>query len=93
MQINTIKETILIVLKKHSIKRAAIFGSFARNEANGTSDIDLLIESSQPFTLFDMLRLEEELASVTSRKIDIVEYSAIKNSIRQNVLNDAITIL
>jgi len=93
MQINSIKEVILGVLKKHPIKKAAIFGSFARNEANDSSDIDLLIESSQPFTLFDLLRLENELNKATSRKIDIVEFAAIKTSIRANVLKDAITIL
>lgn len=93
MQINSIKELILGVLKKHPIKKAAIFGSFARNEANSNSDIDLLIESNQPITLFDVLRLENELMKATSRKIDIVEFSAIKKSIRANVLKDAIIIL
>jgi predicted nucleotidyltransferase len=93
MQIHSIKDRILEVLKRYPIKKAAIFGSFARGEANNTSDIDLLIESNQPITLFDVLRLEKELAEVTSRKIDIVEFSAIKNSIRTNVLRDAISIL
>jgi predicted nucleotidyltransferase len=93
MQIHSIKDRILEVLKRYPIKKAAIFGSFARNEANTTSDIDLLIEPNQPITLFDVLRLEKELADVTSRKIDIVEFSAIKNSIRTNVLRDAISIL
>lgn len=93
MQIHSIKDHILEVLKRYPIKKAAIFGSFARGEANNTSDIDLLIESNQPITLFDVLRLEKELAAVTSRKIDIVEFSAIKNSIRTNVLRDAISIL
>ena len=93
MQIQSIKELIIGVLKKYPIKKAAIFGSFARNEANSDSDIDLLIESNQPITIFDVLRLEKELGEITSRKIDIVEFSAIKSSIRANVLKDAITIL
>ncbi len=84
---------MLGVLKKYPITKAAIFGSFARNEANKDSDIDLLIESNKPFSLFDVLRLEKELSQATSRKIDIVEYSAIKGSIRENVLKDAISIL
>lgn len=46
MQINSIKSLIIGVLKKYPIKRASIFGSFARNEANSSSDIDLLIEST-----------------------------------------------
>ena len=75
MQVNSIKSVIIRVLKKYPITKAAIFGSYARNEATNNSDIDLLIESNQPITLFDVLRLEKELSEVTSRKIDIVEYS------------------
>lgn len=93
MQVNSIKSLILGVLKKYPITKAALFGSYARNEANKSSDIDLLIESDQPITLFDVLRLEKELSEVTSRKIDIVEFSAIKKSIRANVLKDAVSIL
>ncbi|MFY9309423.1 MAG: nucleotidyltransferase family protein [Bacteroidia bacterium] len=93
MQINSIKELILSVLKNYPIKKAAIFGSFARNEANDESDIDLLIEPSKSITIFDVLRLERDLSKVTSRKIDVVEYTAIKSSIRSNILKDAIVIL
>ena len=87
------KEIIIDVLKKYPIKKASLFGSFARNEANADSDIDILIEPAQPITLFDVLRLEKELSDATSRKIDILEFSAIKLSIRDNILKDAITLL
>jgi predicted nucleotidyltransferase len=93
MQVNSIKSIIVTVLKKHQIAKAAIFGSYARNEATNDSDIDLLIETNQPITLFDVLRLEKELAKATSKKVDIVEFSAIKKSIRENILRDAILIL
>ena len=93
MQIDSIKLLLANVLKKYAIKKAAVFGSFARNEAGVSSDIDLLIETGKPLTLFDVLRLEKELESVVQRKIDVVEYSAIKPSIRENVLKEAILIL
>lgn len=93
MQIDAIKAILLKVLKKYPVRKAAVFGSFARNEANDQSDIDLLIETNQPVTLFDVLRLEKELGEVLHRKIDVVEYSAIKPGIRQNILNEAIAIL
>lgn len=88
-----LKQTILTVLNKKPIKRAAIFGSFARGEEHAGSDIDLLIEYSARQSLFDLLRLENELSEATSRKVDIVEYSAIKSTIKDRILNQAITIL
>ena len=84
---------ILPVLKKYFIKRAAIFGSFAKDSATVNSDIDLLIEADKNFTMFKMLQLEEEISGLVERKVDIVEYDAIKPSIKNEVLASAITIL
>jgi len=87
------KQQILPVLERYAVKHAAIFGSFAKNCETVNSDIDLLIEPANSFTLFSMLQLEEELEEVTQRKIDIVEYGALKPSIQQEVLQSAVNIL
>ena len=89
----SLKQTIWAVLKKQPIQRAAVFGSFARGEEQANSDIDLLIEYSTRHTLFDILRLENELSQATSRKVDIVEYASIKPTIKERILSQAITIL
>ena len=87
------KKLILPVLNRYLIKRAAIFGSFAKGTMNINSDMDLLIEPEHDFTIFKMLRLEEEISNVLNRKVDLVEYSALKPSIRTEVLASAIPIL
>jgi predicted nucleotidyltransferase len=38
--IPTIKRKVLPILKRHAVKRASIFGSFARGEAKANSDVD-----------------------------------------------------
>jgi len=87
------KELILPILERYLIKRAAIFGSFAKNTVTRNSDVDLLIEPGLGFTLFKILKLEEEISNVVNRKVDLVEYSAIKASIKNDVLASAISIL
>ena len=87
------QQLILPVLKRYFIKRAAIFGSFAKGTNRLNSDIDLLIEPGKGFTLFKMLKLEQEITELTNRKVDLVEYNAIKPSIKNEVLLSAITIL
>ncbi len=87
------QQLILPVLKRYFIKRAAIFGSFAKGNTNINSDVDLLIEPEKDFTIFKMLKLEEEFSELIKRKVDLVEYSALKPSIRKEVLSSAITIL
>ena len=92
-QFEQYQQLILPVLKRYFIKRAAIFGSFAKGDVNVNSDVDLLIEPGKGFTIFNMLKLEEEISDLIKRKVDLVEYSALKSSIREEVLLSAITIL
>jgi predicted nucleotidyltransferase len=87
------KTLILPVLQKYLIKRAAFFGSFAKGTNTTESDVDLLIEPTRGFTIFEYFELEREISALTNRKVDLVEYSAIKSSIREEVLSTAIPIL
>jgi len=87
------RQLILPVLKRHFIRRAAIFGSLAKGNMSIDSDIDLLIEPEKNFTIFQMIKLEEEISELIKHKVDLVEYSALKPSIKDDVLLSAITIL
>ncbi|REA60432.1 nucleotidyltransferase [Dyadobacter luteus] len=79
-------------LLKNNVTRAAIFGSFARNEETDKSDIDVLIEVNN-MTMFDILRLEDELQKICQRKIDLVEYKAVKSSIQKYVFSDLVELI
>jgi len=92
-QIEKYKQLILPVLNRYAIKRAAIFGSAAKGKMTKNSDVDLLIEASDGFTLFTLLKLEDEISELIKRKVDIVEYDALKSSIKKEVLLTAIPIL
>lgn len=92
-EIEQYQQLIIPVLKRYFIKRAAIFGSLAKGVLSVDSDIDLLIEPGKNFTMFKMLQLENEIAELVNRKVDLVEYNALKPSIRNEVLRSAIDIL
>ncbi len=93
MNFELLKQNILRVIANYPVSRAAIFGSFARGDSADYSDVDLLIETNIPVTLFQILQMEFDISEVTGRKTDIVEYAAIKDSIRERVLSEAIQIL
>ncbi len=92
MQKKELFDGIRDFLMKNNIKKAAIFGSFARNEENEKSDIDILIEGDK-LTLFDILNIEDTLQSITQRKIDIVEYQAVKPSLAKHIFSDLIPLI
>lgn len=62
------------ILKKYNIKKAYIFGSYARGEATEDSDIDIMIRKtdSNIITLLDLSRLEIELEKKLEKNIDII---------------------
>lgn len=88
MTTQTIKKQILPILKRQGVIRAALFGSGARGEARKNSDIDLLIKIKENKSLLDIVRLKLELERKLGRKVDLVEYSAIRPSIKDRVLNE-----
>ena len=90
-QIEDYKALILPVLKRYLIKSAAIFGCVAKGNSSENSDMDMLIEGGQGFTMFKMLSLEEEISRLINRKVDLVEYDSIKSSIRKEVLQSAVS--
>jgi hypothetical protein len=93
-RIPTIKKKVLPILKRHAVKRAAIFGSFARGEAKANSDIDLLIEyKSKDKSLFDLVDLKSELEEILGRKVDIVTYDSIYWRLREQILAQQVVIL
>lgn len=92
-QLEEYQQLMIPVLKRYFIKRAAIFGSLAKGNMNENSDVDLLIEGEKDFTIFKMLMLEQEISELIKRKVDLVEYGALKPSIKNEVLLSAVTIL
>lgn len=91
--VNEIKKNIPI-LKRHEVKKAALFGSFARGEAKARSDVDLLIEyKRKDKSLFDLVNLKTELEEILGRKVDIVTYNSLYWRLRDQILSEQVMIL
>ncbi len=57
---------------RYGFTRLGIFGSVARDQATGTSDIDVIVE--MPPDLFQLIGLKQELEELLDRSVDIVRY-------------------
>lgn len=82
-------------LQKHfQLSKIGVFGSFARDEQNGDSDIDLLIERTPDAkNIFDSdWELQELLKKQFNRGVDICEEKYIKSYFKKYILTDAIYI-
>ena len=66
----------------NGVTRLDVFGSALRADFGPESDIDLLVEFEPDRTpgLFDFSRMEQELADLFGRKVDLVERIAVERS-------------
>src|SRR3989338_11276731 len=89
-----IKFKITAVLKKNKVSKAGIFGSYSRGEQNKNSDIDIAVEiNDEDMSLLGFIRLTMLLEGLLKRKVDLVEYIAIKPRIKERILKEEIRIL
>jgi len=92
-EIKTCLEKLKPILKKHyQVETIGVFGSFARGDQTPKSDIDILVEFSEPNTidLFDFIKLEEFLSRKLGTKVDLVTKSALKPMIKDQILKETV---
>ncbi|MCK5109179.1 MAG: nucleotidyltransferase family protein [Methanosarcinales archaeon] len=58
--------------ERYGVTRLGIFGSVARDEAAGGSDVDVVVEMAPD--LFKRVSLKEELEMILGAKVDLVRY-------------------
>ena len=90
--ISEIKPKIIQVLKKNKVKKAGIFGSYAKGEQRKNSDIDILIEPPKGIG-FGFAGIEIELENKLGKEVDLVTYKYLSPHIKKQVLNDEIRII
>lgn len=67
----------------------ALFGSYARNEAEGKSDVDIMVEFSSPVG-FEFVDLAIELENILHKKVDLVSKKGIKPDMLPYIEKDLI---
>ncbi len=65
-------DILAIVLRHRGTGRVQVFGSVARGDDGPDSDIDLLVEFEEGADYFDLHAMQEELASLVGRTVDVL---------------------
>jgi len=71
--------------KEFSVKKVGLFGSFTNDSFTDESDIDLLVEFEKPIG-WRFFTLEMYLEKIFRRKIDLVTKAALKEQIKEKIL-------
>jgi predicted nucleotidyltransferase len=80
-------------IQAYGVKSLSLFGSVARDTAQDTSDVDLLVEFSQPTGLFKFIALQQYLESLLQCKVDLGTPKSLKARLKPQVLKEAIHVV
>jgi predicted nucleotidyltransferase len=90
--LNYLKEHYSEYKDKYSVDTFYLFGSYARDEQNEDSDIDLLVDFKKTPDLLTFIELEELLSNSLQKHVDLVPRRKLKMAIKEQVLKEAIAI-
>ncbi|MFB3894713.1 MAG: nucleotidyltransferase family protein [bacterium] len=91
--IEKIKQKILPILIQYGVTKAGLFGSSIRDDITPKSDIDILVELKKDISLLGFIKIKLELEQTLGKKVDLIEYSAIKPQLRNYILSEQVIIL
>jgi len=79
------RQAVAAFCDRWRITEFALFGSVLRTDFQPGSDVDVLVtfEESAPWSLWDLVAMQDELSDLFGRKVDLVEKKAIKNPFRR----------
>jgi predicted nucleotidyltransferase len=83
---NKLKELKPVLYQKYFVEKIGYFGSYARSEQNQNSDIDILVSLKKPLG-WEFFDLQEFLEKELKIKVDLVSEKALKEQLRQIILN------
>ncbi|HPZ10662.1 MAG TPA: nucleotidyltransferase family protein [Candidatus Eremiobacteraeota bacterium] len=77
---------------KYNATIKGIFGSYAREEENENSDIDILVDFHEEADLFDVSGLALFLREKLNLKVDLIPEDSIREEIKDYILKDTVYI-
>jgi predicted nucleotidyltransferase len=75
-----------LLADKYHVSSIGYFGSYAKGQQTDASDLDLLVEFSQPVG-WEFFTLENFLEQTLGLRVDLVTPNALKNRIKESILN------
>ena len=74
---NKLRQAKLPLSKKYHINSIGLFGSIVRTDFTPESDIDIVVDFSQPIGI-EFIDLANELEKLLDRKVDLVSKAGIR---------------
>lgn len=89
-----VENLIRKLLRKYNADHAILFGSYAREEADEDSDIDVIVVGGDKFRAKDIFTFGEELRELTKKNVDAFEIREVNidTEFYNNILREGVRI-
>ena len=91
-KISVYKSVLATFFKDQPVKRAYLFGSFARGENNPGSDLDILVELEPGIGLFKFISIQNQLEIALKVQIDLVSANGLSPKIKPYIDSEKILV-
>lgn len=88
----TVLKSKRTAIKRYGVQSLALFGSAARNRLRKRSDVDILVQFSQP-TWANYIGLKFYLEDLLGREVDLVTPKGLKPAVRPSVERDLLYVV
>ncbi|KKQ33229.1 MAG: hypothetical protein US49_C0002G0124 [candidate division TM6 bacterium GW2011_GWF2_37_49] len=84
-----LRENKAFLEREFGVTRLALFGSYARNEQNLSSDIDILIDV-KTHDFRNRMRLKHFLENALNKRIDLIYFDSLRLIVKKSIQEDLI---
>ncbi len=85
-----LKEIDPFLKERFKVKKIGIFGSYVTGKQREASDLDVLVEFSEPIGLFSFIELEHFLKRRLGIKVDLVMKESLKPRIKKRIIQETV---
>jgi hypothetical protein len=78
-------DSLEALCRKWRVRELSLFGSALREDFGPDSDVDVLVsfEPDAPWSLWDLITMQDELSELFGRPVDLVEREGLRNPFRR----------
>jgi predicted nucleotidyltransferase len=77
------------IVEANRARNPRVFGSVARGDDTESSDVDLLVDTTEITSLFDLAAIELELERLLGIPVHVTTAGALRGALRERILAEA----
>jgi hypothetical protein len=79
-----------LIKEKYQISELGIWGDYVKGEVKENSQVNILIDYTEPPSLLDLVDMEYYLSDLLKVKADIISKNGLKGKRRERILSEVI---